>query len=173
MRARHVLRHQPPHSANRLPPSLPATSGGLTPRRGRGAHVPFGHASLRTCPDNGLEGDAELLREPPHQRCRAHLPVAAARRGRRRRPRLNLRAVRSDHDQNGPDRHDLALGDEDLRDGSSRRRGDLDRRLVGLDLDQRIVLRDLLALAHEPARDLALGQPLAQVGQPELVRHRA
>jgi hypothetical protein len=29
-----------------------------------------------------------------------------------------------------------------------------------------------LALGHEPPRDLALGQALAEVGQLELVRHR-
>ena len=52
-----------------------------------------------------------------------------------------------------------------------RGRRDLDRRLVGLDLDERVVLCDLLSLDDEPARDLALGQALAEVGQLELVRH--
>src|SRR3954464_12393800 len=59
----------------------------------------------------------------------------------------------------------------DLRDAAGRRRRDLDGGLVGLDLDERLVLRHLVALGHEPACDLALGQPLAEVGQLELVRH--
>ena len=54
---------------------------------------------------------------------------------------------------------------------ASRRRRDLDRRLVVRDLDERVVLFDLLAHLHEPARDLALGQTLAEVGQLELVGH--
>src|SRR5262249_3703668 len=56
---------------------------------------------------------------------------------------------------------------------SRRRRRDLDRRLVRLHLDERVVLGDLLPLAHEPARDLAFGQALAQVGKLELVGHGA
>jgi hypothetical protein len=79
--------------------------------------------------------------------------------------------VAVDHDQHRPDRRDLALGDEDPRHGACCGRRDLDRRLVGLDLDERVVLRDLLALRDEPARDLALGQPLAEIGQLELIRH--
>ena len=50
-------------------------------------------------------------------------------------------------------------------------RRDLDGRLVGLDLDERIVLGDLLALGHEPARDLALREALSEVGEPERARH--
>jgi len=80
-------------------------------------------------------------------------------------------AVAADHDEDRADRDDLALGDEDSRDPPGRRRGDLDRRLVGRDLDERIVLRQLLSLGDEPAGDLALGQALSEVGQLELVGH--
>ncbi len=80
-------------------------------------------------------------------------------------------AVLADDDEDRSDRDDLALLDEDLRDLARRRRGDLDRRLVRLDLDERLVLGDLVALGHEPAGDLAFGQALAQVGELELVRH--
>ena len=80
-------------------------------------------------------------------------------------------AVASDHDQEGPDRNDLAFLDEDPGDDAGCRRGDFDRRLVRLNLDERIILRDLLALGHEPARNLAFRQALAEVGELELVRH--
>ena len=70
-----------------------------------------------------------------------------------------------------PDRDDVALLREDARHAPGGGRRDLDRRLVGLDLDERVVLGDLLAFADEPAGDLALGQPLAEVRQLELVRH--
>ena len=79
--------------------------------------------------------------------------------------------VAADHDQHGPDRHDVALGDADARHLPRRRGRDLDGRLVGLDLDERLVLGDLVALGHQPAGDLALGQALAEIGQLELVRH--
>src|SRR5262249_34151419 len=81
--------------------------------------------------------------------------------------------VAADHDEHRPDRDDLAFLDEDLGDLPGGRRGDLDRRLVGLDLDEWIVLCDFLSLGDEPARDLALGQPLPEVRQLELVRHQA
>ena len=58
-----------------------------------------------------------------------------------------------------------------LRDLARRRRRDLDRRLVGLDLDERLVLRHLVPLGDEPAGDLAFGQALAEIRKLELVRH--
>ena len=79
--------------------------------------------------------------------------------------------VLADHDEDRADRDDLALLDEDLRDLARGRRRDLDRRLVRLDLDERLVLGDLVPLGHEPAGDLAFGQALAEVGKLELVRH--
>ena len=78
----------------------------------------------------------------------------------------------ADHDEERADGDDLALRDQDPAHDSARRRRDLDRRLVGLDLDEGVVLGDLLPLRDEPAGDLALGEPLAQIGEPELVRHQ-
>src|SRR4029079_1512559 len=81
-------------------------------------------------------------------------------------------SVLADHDEHRPHRNDLAFGDENAPDLPRRRGRDLDRRLVGLDLDQRVVLGDLLTLLDEPAGDLALGQALAEVRKLELVRHQ-
>jgi hypothetical protein len=53
------------------------------------------------------------------------------------------------------------------------RRRDLDRGLVGLDLEQWRVLGDDIALAHEDLDDLGLGQSLAQIGQCEGARRHA
>src|SRR4029079_4410355 len=75
-------------------------------------------------------------------------------------------------DQHRPDGDDFSLGNEDACDLPSGRGRDLDRRLVGLDLDQRVVLGDLLALLDQPAGDLALGQAFAEVRELELVRHQ-
>ena len=77
----------------------------------------------------------------------------------------------ADDDEDGADRDDRALLDEDPRHRPGGGGRDLDRGLVGRDLDERVVLGELLALRDEPAGDLALGQPFTQVGQLELVRH--
>ena len=77
----------------------------------------------------------------------------------------------ADHDEDGADRDDVPFGHEDARDLAGRRRRDLDRRLVGLDLDERLILHDLVPLGDEPAGDLPLGQALAEIWQLELVRH--
>ena len=53
--------------------------------------------------------------------------------------------------------------DENPQHGSCKRRGDLDRRLVRLDLDQRLVLADLLTLRHEPACDPRLREAFAEI----------
>jgi hypothetical protein len=54
-------------------------------------------------------------------------------------------AVGSDHDQHRPHRDDRAFLDEDLRDLPGGGRGNLDRGLVGLDLDERLILGNLVA----------------------------
>jgi hypothetical protein len=79
----------------------------------------------------------------------------------------------ADDDQHRSDRNGLALRDEDPSDLACSRRRNLDRRLVRLDLDERIVFADLLALGDQPARDLPFGQPLAEVRQLELIGHGA
>ncbi len=77
----------------------------------------------------------------------------------------------ADHDELGADGCDLTLGHENPEHRAGIRRGDLDGRLVGLDLDERIVLGDHLPLGDEPARDLALREPLAEIGELERARH--
>ena len=77
----------------------------------------------------------------------------------------------ADDDELGPDRHDVALGHEDPEHRSLVGRGDVDGGLVGLDLDERVVLPYLLTFGHEPAGDLTLREPLAEVGKPERTRH--
>ena len=82
-----------------------------------------------------------------------------------------LLARRADQRQRGAHLRHLAVLGQDPEDDTVDRRADLDRCLVRLDLDDRLVLDDGIALAHEPARDLALGQALAQIRQRERVRH--
>ena len=179
VRARHVLGDQRAErraAARGVPPGRPGD-------RPAAAHVLLGDLAVRA----GAGDDRRGRRRAPGRSC-----GRAASRGRAPPGRvwdrswgLSLghgrcghgllrpaRPVLADHDEHRPDRDDLALGDEDPRDLPGRRRRDLDRRLVGLDLDERIVLGDLLALRDEPAGDLALGQALAEVGQLELVGHR-
>src|SRR5438034_788952 len=162
--------------------ALLASSNGRPTGPVRLGYVILGTAPLRPGPFERLELDDKLLRKPPNERSRPDSSLLVRSEGlslghvRNGRLRFGLRlpcsrAVLADYDEHGPNRNDVALGDQDPRDLSGCRRRDLDRRLVGLDLDKRVVLRDLLALAHEPASDLALGEPLPQIRQLELVRH--
>ena len=125
-------------------------------------------------------GDAVRVRRAPPRRARpaagasAALPLGLApprrrppslppARRRSRRPRSTISTL--------PDRADLAFGEHALRDAPGARRRDLDRRLVGHDLDHRLVLVDDVAFLDEPADDLALDDAFADVGQVELVDH--
>ena len=185
VRAGHVLGDEPPDAAQPFPPSFLATARGLSPGHGCRAHVLFGHPPLRARAVQALEVDAELLGKPSDERRRPDTSRLARSRGlspwHGRNGRCRLRfcarrtvrggAVLADHDQHRAHRDDVALRDQDPGDHARRGRRDLDRRLVGLDLDERVVLRDLLPLRDEPARDLALGQALPEIGQLELVRH--
>ena len=83
--------------------------------------------------------------------------------------RLSVDVDRDDRDANV---HDLPLLRMQRRDDPGARRGDLDARLVGHDLDQRLILTHSLAGLHQPAHDLALGDAFADVGQLHLVGHR-
>jgi hypothetical protein len=59
-------------------------------------------------------------------------------------------------------------------DTAGERRRHLDDRLRRLDLDDVLVSGDLVALGDEPAHDLSLGEPLAEVGEEErLLRHQS
>ena len=65
----------------------------------------------------------------------------------------------------------LSLPRDDAEHDPTDRRAELDGRLLGLDLDDWLVLVDRLTLRDEPARDLALLEALTEIGQRECVRH--
>ena len=163
-----------PRTGTRLPTLAPAA------RPDVGLHDPPAGAASRQ-PD---ELDAELLRQLPHGGSRADRRRRVGRDDRDERlgglaRRLvtgldgaqELLALLADHDQHRTDGRDVPLLDEDLEHGPGARRRDLDGRLVGLDLDERLILLDVVALGDEPAGDLRLGEALAEIGQLELVRH--
>ena len=150
MRARQVLRDLSPHPAHTFAPAL-CRARRCTP------DVGLGDPAAGSAAADEAEIDACLLRQLSDRR--------------RRLWRSAGRGFRADHDEERPDRDDLAFPDEDLRDLAAGRRRDLDRRLVRRDLDKRLILGDLVPLGDEPARDLGLGQTLAEVGQLELVPH--
>jgi hypothetical protein len=170
MRTRHVLGDEAAHAAKRLAPAFLGLGCDRT-------HVVLGDPSGGTAPHHGREVDAELSGDAAHDRSRLH-PA--------RRLRLHwcgycatsvlgrswhrLSRLTDDHEL-GSDGRELALGYEDPEDGPRVRRGNFDRGLVGLDLDERVVLRDLLPLRDEPASDLAFSQPLPEVRKLERLRH--
>ena len=67
---------------------------------------------------------------------------------------------------------DLPFCDEDAQRRAGGRGWDLDRRLVGLDLDERLVLGDLVAAATSQRATSPSVRPSPRSGQLELVRHR-
>ncbi len=157
MRACEVVGDEPANAAQRLAPALGRGSAG----RGL-AHVLLGDPPVRPRAGDRAELDAEVLRDLPHERRRPRFLVLMS----------TWPVLGADHHEQRADRDDVAFRDEDPADDPGGRGRDLDRRLVGLDLDQRVVLGDLLPHRDEPARDLALGEALAQIGKPELVRHQ-
>jgi hypothetical protein len=76
-----------------------------------------------------------------------------------------------DHHQESADVHRVPYRGAQLRHHAGRRRGDLDDRLVGLDLHEVLVLGHLVALGHEPLEDLGRRHPLSDVRQAELHAH--
>ncbi len=73
--------------------------------------------------------------------------------------------------EHGADLHGLSRLHVHRLDAAAHRGGDLDLRLVRLDLDQRRVFLDDVALAHVDRDDLGLGQSLPKVRQPKLAGH--
>ena len=74
---------------------------------------------------------------------------------------------RGDGDDRRTDVHRVALGGEQLAHGARERRGQLDQRLRGLDLDEHVVDRDAVARADPPLDDLGLGEAFADIGEDE------
>jgi len=108
-------------------------------------------ASLRAGAGERVEVDAELLRDLAHERRDSCFRCALGRRrGLRCRARPFPVGLAADDDEHGPDRDDLSFLDEDAGHDPRGGRRDLDSRLVGLDLDERVVLGDLLPLGDEP-----------------------
>ena len=68
--------------------------------------------------------------------------------------------------------HLARLAAERLDDAGERRR-QLHDRLRGLELDDRLVDRHLVAGLHEPRDDLGLGEALAEVGEDEVAAHQS
>jgi len=73
-----------------------------------------------------------------------------------------------DGDQRGADRHLLADLAVQRGDHPAVRAGHLHHGLGGLHLDHRLVHPDGVADGDQPADDLGVGQPFAEIGQPEL-----
>ena len=183
MRARDLLDDRAPDASDGHAPTLLRRS-----RRGRrAADVRLHDAPARAASREPDQLHPELSGELADGGRRAHrrrrvgrddrherLPRGLAARGR---PGIDgseeLLALLADHDEHRTHRRDDALVDEDLQHRPRPRRRDLDRRLVGLDLDERLILTDVVPLGDEPARDLRFGEALAQVGEPKLVGHAA
>src|SRR6266568_1741603 len=73
-----------------------------------------------------------------------------------------------DADQRGAHLDGVALLGVQPGDRAGVGGGDLHHRLGGLDLDDRLVQRDRIALGHQPAHHFGVGQPLAEIGKPEV-----
>ena len=172
MRALDLLDDRAPDAAYRHPSPFARSS--------RGANVVLGDATARPGAVDRCEVDREVAGEPVERERLERLRAddghdGLGRPGRLQRQRRDgmqqLLSRGADQRQRGAYLRHLAVLGQDPEDDAVDRRADLDRCLVRLDLDDRLVLDDGIALAHEPARDLALGQPLAQIRQRERVRH--
>ena len=154
----------------------------------RGPDVGVEHAAARPAAAYRAEVDAQLAGEPAGGGRRGHRAARGralvhGRRSRRRvggrcRPgpgrrggRGGGRAVVGEGDEHRADLHGLPRSHVDLLDPAADGRGDLHLRLVGLHLEQRGVLADDLALAHEHRDDLGLGKAFSQVREGKLARH--
>ena len=84
------------------------------------------------------------------------------------------RGIRSGHvegDEHRADLDDVARLRVQGRHGTGEGRGQLDDRLGGLDLGDRLVQGDGVALGDEPLDELGLGKSFAEVGQAEFLDH--
>src|SRR5205085_2123221 len=100
-------------------------------------------------------------------------------RGGRRRVRVGLRglarrrrAIAADGEDHLPDLHFLARLDLDIADRAVDRRRHFDRRLVGLELEYRLIDLDGVAALHQHAQHIAAVNVFTEFGEFE-VRHEA
>ena len=91
--------------------------------------------------------------------------------GRRLRRRCG-RAASHDRHQRGAHRNRLAFRGQDALDHAGFGRGDLGVDLVGADFDERLVALDAIAFLHEPLRDRAFDDALAERRKFHRDRHR-
>ena len=172
MGALDLLDDRAPDAAHRDPAALRGGDGG--------ADVRLGDAPARAGAGHGREIDPELSGEPVKRECLERLRADNGDDRLRQRRRLGgrignrtkqLLAARADHREGCADSGQLPFAGDDAEHGAGDRCTDLDGRLVGVNLDDRLVLDDLVALSHEPAGDLPLSRSLAQIRQRERVRH--
>ena len=179
----------PPGAGSRVAAGLRprGARGGRRAGPGRGADVGIEHAAARPAAADRAEVHAQLAGEPAGGRRRGHRAAGG------RAPRAGGGAVGAvgagavlggaavavargavvgERDEHGADLHGLPRRHVDLLDPAADGRGDLDLRLVGLDLEQRGVLADDLALADQHRDDLGLGEAFSQVREGKLARHR-
>ena len=177
MRARQVLDDLPADAAHRLAPAL----GGHRAACG-GADVVLGDPPTRPGRRHRCELDAELLRDAPHERRRLHL-AALARSDRSRDSPWDTAVVGASATGVAPS-SSAPITTSTVPTGAispSATRMRETRPAAGEGISTVVlsvwistsgcVLGDLVADRDEPARHLALGQPLAEVGQLERVRH--
>ena len=148
VRARHLLDDRAADTPDR--DAAPVLCGRGS--RGRGTNVVLHDPPARTAPAETDQLDAELPRQLPDGRRRAHGRRRVGRddrddrlaRGLRLLPAVDgaqeLLSRLADHHDHRSDAGDVSLLDEDLEHRPGARRGDLDRRLVGLHLDERLIL---------------------------------
>ena len=159
------LRHQPPDARARERPAprrlrrprrrprrprRPARCRRARPGRRRAPRRAAGPSARRAAAgraraSGGGDGDAGAATEEPQLRPRP--------RGRRRLG--EALAGGEEHGDRLADRHVVAVGRPDPGERPVGRRFDLDGHLVGLDLEQRLALRDRVAFRLEPAQHLA------------------
>ena len=149
-------------SVIRPPGPLPRTAPSSTPRS---------FASFRTTgvARTSPPAPAAFPRSP----VRVHRFAGCGGRAIGRRHGVRARPARRGLDEGDrlPHLHDLSGLRKDLQEGPGHRRGKLDVRLVGQDLDQQVVLLDRGPFGHQPADDLPFRDPLPHVGEFQLDRH--
>jgi hypothetical protein len=101
--------------------------------------------------------DPELRGQRPHT-------------GKRAGPATAPVPLRGDFDEGVAHRGRCPLGNEDAGHLPGHGRRNLNDGLVGLDLDERLVTGDRVALPNQPSDDLGAGEPLSQVREADQVQ---